>query len=215
MWNEVLFVLLMFLGTMNCNNLVVSGRPLLHGITNKESTVSKVLEHELKVAASADEVWSVYGSPELPMHLLEMLPGSFEKVKITGDGGVGTIIDLTFPPGEFPHAYKEKFVFIDHKLRILKVQIIDGDYANLGVTYYMDTIIVVETGPDSCVIKSSMEYYVKPEFANIVEPLIDTVSVASMAEAVAKKVLEEKHKSSEENPSITTPFGPTQERGQN
>ncbi|PIA58613.1 hypothetical protein AQUCO_00500507v1 [Aquilegia coerulea] len=193
----VLFVFLMFLGTINCQKFILTGRPLLHhqGILNEVSTVTKRLANELKVAASADEVWSVESSNEIPKHLKDLLPDTFEKVEIIGDGGLGTTIDMTFPPGWFPHQYKEKFVLIDDKLRIKKVQLIEGGYLNLGVTYYMDTIQVVPTGPDSCVIKSSTEYHVKPEFLKIVEPLITTGPVDAMADVIAKIALERKYKS--------------------
>ncbi|KAF9595526.1 hypothetical protein IFM89_000614 [Coptis chinensis] len=191
----VLVVFLMFIGTINCERLIFNGRPLLHRVTNEETVM---LYHELEVAASADEVWSVEGSPELGLHLPDLLPaGIFAKFEITGDGGEGSILDMTFPPGQFPHHYREKFVFFDHKNRYKLVEMIDGDFFDLGVTYYMDTIRVVATGPDSCVIKSSTEYHVKPEFAKIVKPLIDTVPLAIMSEAIAKVVLEHKHKSSE------------------
>uniref|UniRef100_UPI00017BAF2D S-NORCOCLAURINE SYNTHASE n=1 Tax=Thalictrum flavum TaxID=150094 RepID=UPI00017BAF2D len=177
--------------------LILTGRPFLHhqGIINQVSTVTKVIHHELEVAASADDIWTVYSWPGLAKHLPDLLPGAFEKLEIIGDGGVGTILDMTFVPGEFPHEYKEKFILVDNEHRLKKVQMIEGGYLDLGVTYYMDTIHVVPTGKDSCVIKSSTEYHVKPEFVKIVEPLITTGPLAAMADAISKLVLEHKSKS--------------------
>ncbi|KAF5200243.1 S-norcoclaurine synthase [Thalictrum thalictroides] len=206
---EAILVFLMFLGTINCQKLILTGRPFLHHhdiIINQVSTVTKGVHHELKVAASADDIWGVYSSPDLAKHLPDLLPGAFEKLEIIGDGGVGTILDMTFPPGEFPHEYKEKFILVDNVHRLKKVQMIEGGYLDLGVTYYMDTIQVLPTGTDSCIIISSTEYHVKPEFVKIVEPLITTGPLAAMADAISKLVLAGKHISNSDKivASITT-----------
>ena len=60
---------------------------------------SKVHEHETDIPAS--ELWAIYDTL-LPAKLLpELLPHVFAKVElISGDGGVGTILKLIFPPGE-------------------------------------------------------------------------------------------------------------------
>nr|AIT42265.1 norcoclaurine synthase [Sinopodophyllum hexandrum] len=171
------------------------GRPLLESKLYRKSTIQKVLHHESTVAASAEEVWQVYSSPELPKHLSELLPGAFEKVEIFGDGGVGTILEMVFPPGEIPQSYKEKFVLIDDERRLKKVEMIEGGYLDMGVTFYMDTIHIVATGCNSCIIKSSTEYYVKPEFADKVQPLITTAPLEAMDEAITKIVLANKNKS--------------------
>ena len=56
---------------------------------------SKVHEHEADVPAS--ELWAIYGT----LRATELLPQLLAKVDlVSGDGGVGTILQLTFPPGE-------------------------------------------------------------------------------------------------------------------
>lgn len=56
--------------------------------------------HELEVKVSASEAWDLYGSLELAKFVEQALPNLIEKVElIQGDGGVGTILKLTFASG--------------------------------------------------------------------------------------------------------------------
>ena len=60
---------------------------------------SKVHEHETDVPAS--ELWAIYGSLLATKLLPELLPHVLAKVElVSGDGGVGTILKLIFPPRE-------------------------------------------------------------------------------------------------------------------
>jgi hypothetical protein len=62
---------------------------------------SKVHEHETDVPAS--DLWAIYGTLRAAELLPELLPDVLAKVElVSGDGGVGTILQLTFPPGEVP-----------------------------------------------------------------------------------------------------------------
>ncbi|OVA02905.1 Bet v I domain [Macleaya cordata] len=144
----------------------------------------KELTHEMEVPTSADSIWAVYSSPDIPRLLKEvLLPGVFEKLDvIAGDGGVGTVLDIAFPPGAVPRSYKEKFVKINHEKRLKEVEMIEGGYLDMGCTFYMDKIHVLEKGPNSCVIESAIIYEVKDEYAEVVAPLITTEPLASMAE---------------------------------
>jgi hypothetical protein len=60
---------------------------------------SKVHEHETDVPAS--ELWAIYGTLRAAELLPQLLPQVLTKADVvSGDGGVGTILQLTFPPGE-------------------------------------------------------------------------------------------------------------------
>ncbi|KAE8814251.1 S-norcoclaurine synthase [Hordeum vulgare] len=57
--------------------------------------------HELKSSLSAAEVWEVYGGVLLGQLIPQLLPDVLSKVEVVvGDGGVGTVLRLTFPPGD-------------------------------------------------------------------------------------------------------------------
>jgi hypothetical protein len=57
--------------------------------------------HELETDIPASELWEVYGTLRASELLPELLPEVLAKVDVdSGDGGVGTILQLTFAPGE-------------------------------------------------------------------------------------------------------------------
>lgn len=58
------------------------------------------LSHEVEVKVPASEAWELYSTLRLAKLVGEELSTLFDKIEtIEGDGGVGTIIKLTFPPG--------------------------------------------------------------------------------------------------------------------
>lgn len=57
--------------------------------------------HELEVGLPAGQVWGVYGTLRLGQLVVELLPNVIQKLDIVeGDGGVGTVLHLTFPTGK-------------------------------------------------------------------------------------------------------------------
>ncbi|KAI3972382.1 hypothetical protein MKW92_027298 [Papaver armeniacum] len=161
-------------------------------ILNKQSVVKKEIRYDLEVPTSADSIWSVYSCPDIPRLLRDvLLPGVFEKLDvIKGNGGVGTVLDIVFPPGAVPRSYKEKFVTIDREKRLKEVIMIEGGYLDMGCTFYLDRIHVVEKTPSSCVIESSIVYEVKEEYADAMSKLITTEPLKSMAEVISNYVIQ-------------------------
>ncbi|KAI3919357.1 hypothetical protein MKX01_038827 [Papaver californicum] len=162
-------------------------------ILNKQSLVKKEIRYDLEVPTSADFIWSVYSSPDIPRLLRDvLLPGVFEKLDvIEGNGGVGTVLDIVFPPGAVPRRYKEKFVNINHEKRLKEVIMIEGGYLDMGCTFYLDRIHVIEKTSKSCVIKSSVVYEVKQECADAMSKLITTEPLKSMAEVISNYAIKQ------------------------
>ncbi|OVA02899.1 Bet v I domain [Macleaya cordata] len=151
------------------------------------------LINKFDVAAPADAIWAVYSSPTLPKLVVELLPGVFDRIEIVqGDGRLGTVLHLVYPPGSVPLSYKEKFVTIDHHRRLKEVQQIEGGYLEMGCTFYMDSFEILEKDCDSCTIKSVTKYEVNDERAPDVSPLISVDSLVTMARAISKYVLDKK-----------------------
>ncbi|KAI3996839.1 hypothetical protein MKX01_021115 [Papaver californicum] len=157
----------------------------------KKTLMRKEITYEMEVPTSADSIWEIYSSPEIPRLLRDvLLPGVFEKLDIIeGDGSVGTVLDIAFPLGAVPRSYKEKFVKFNHEKRLKEVIMVEGGYLDIGCTYYMDRIHVLEKTPNSCVIESSIVYEVKEENANRISKLITTEPLKSMAEVISSYVL--------------------------
>ncbi|RZC43430.1 hypothetical protein C5167_036379 [Papaver somniferum] len=153
--------------------------------------MEKVIRYDLEVPTSADSIWAVYGSPDIPRLLRDvLLPDVFEKLDvIEGDGGVGTVLQVVFHPGAVPRSYKERFETVDHEKRLMEVSIIEGGYLDMGCTFYLNRIHVLEKTSKSCVIKSSIVYRVEEECADVMSKLITTIQLESMAEVVSNYVL--------------------------
>lgn len=58
------------------------------------------LEHELEMHVPAREVWDLFGTLRIGQFVEQEMTELFQKVElIEGDGGVGTVLKLTFAPG--------------------------------------------------------------------------------------------------------------------
>nr|AFK48011.1 unknown [Lotus japonicus] len=125
------------------------------------------LEHELEMHVPASEVWDLFGTLRIGQFVEQEMTELFQKVElIEGDGGVGTVLKLTFAPGiPGPTSYKEKFTKIDNEKRIKEVEVVEGGYLEHGFTLYRVTFHVIEKGEDSSALKSTIEYEVREEDA--------------------------------------------------
>ncbi|KAJ1406697.1 START-like domain superfamily [Sesbania bispinosa] len=143
------------------------------------------LEHELELHVPASEAWDLFGTLQIGKLVEKEMPELFQKVELTeGDGGVGTVLKLTFTPGiPGPASYKEKFTKIDNEKRIKETEVVEGGYLELGFTLFRVRFEVIEKGEDSSIIKSTIEYEVKEEdkanasFVSI-QPVANIVEVA-------------------------------------
>ncbi|RLM84796.1 S-norcoclaurine synthase-like [Panicum miliaceum] len=152
---------------------------------------SKVHEHETDVPAS--DLWAIYGTLRAAELLPELLPHVLAKVEvISGDGGVGTILQLTFPPG-IPglESYKEKFTKVDNENYIKEAQAIGGDILKLGFLSYMVRFEVIAKGPDLSVIRSTVEYEIDDAHPEL-EEMVSTAPLAATAEKFSEHAKEKK-----------------------
>ncbi|KAL5054970.1 hypothetical protein RYX36_035652 [Vicia faba] len=144
--------------------------------------MSGQVEHELELEVPASEAWELIGTLGIAKLLGEEMPELFQKVEIVeGDGGVGTILNLTFTPGiPGPASYKEKFTKVDNEKLIKETEVVEGGYLDIGFTLFRVRLQVIEKGKESSIVKASIEYEVK-EAANAalvsIEPLANIVQV--------------------------------------
>ncbi|MED6148741.1 hypothetical protein PIB30_055747 [Stylosanthes scabra] len=147
------------------------------------------LEHELELDVAASEAWNLFGTIEIAKFVEKEMPQVFQKVElIEGDGGLGTVLKLTFVPGiPGPPSYKEKFTKIDNEKRIKETEVVEGGYLELGFTLFRVKFEVIEKGEDSSIIKSTIEYELKEEHAANAS-LVSTQILANIAQ-LAKNYL--------------------------
>ncbi|KAI9110628.1 hypothetical protein K1719_018494 [Acacia pycnantha] len=127
--------------------------------------MSGKLEHELELDVPARDAWDLYGTIRLGQFVQKEMPSLFQKVEpVEGDGGVGTILKLTFVPGTpGPAFYKEKFTKVDDENRIKETEVVEGGYLELGFSLFRVRLEVIEKGEESSIIKSTVEYELKED----------------------------------------------------
>ncbi|XP_031261999.1 S-norcoclaurine synthase 2-like [Pistacia vera] len=151
------------------------------------------LSQDTVVAAAASAVWDVYRGLELGRLVNQLLPDVLGKVEvIEGDGSVGTILKVTFPPGTPGTGYmKEIFTKIDEEKRVKEAETIEGGFKALGFNVYRARFEIIEKDSATSVIRSTIEYEVDDELANLASH-VTTKQVEILAEAIGKQLCEKK-----------------------
>nr|GMD64072.1 S-norcoclaurine synthase 2-like [Ipomoea batatas] len=136
-------------------------------LPRRSKMVFGAVSDEMEVKAPAAEAWKVYSTLQLAKLVVETRPDLVEKFEvIEGDGGVGTILKLSFPASTPVFTYsKEKFTVVDNKKRVKEVEVIEGGYMNLGFTLFRVRFEIIEKDESTCVTKTTIEYEVKEESA--------------------------------------------------
>ncbi|KAJ7982653.1 S-norcoclaurine synthase-like [Quillaja saponaria] len=122
------------------------------------------VSHELELNVQASHAWELYGTLGLARLAEKELPDYFQKIDLLeGDGGVGTVLKLTFAPGVPETTAKEKFTKIDNEKRIKEVETIEGGYLDSGFRFHRTRFEVIEKGNDSSVVVTTIDYQLKDE----------------------------------------------------
>ncbi|XP_059667427.1 norbelladine synthase-like [Cornus florida] len=144
------------------------------------------VSEEMEVQVSAKEVWELYGTHRLIKFVEEELTDVIHKLEIVqGDGGAGTILKITFPPGKSTFSsYKEKLIKIDNEKRVKEAEVIEGGYLDLGFTLYKVRFEVMEKSENCCISKFTIEYEIKEEAAAnasmvSIKPLVNIMGIAA------------------------------------
>ncbi|XXG66675.1 hypothetical protein AAC387_Pa06g0202 [Persea americana] len=149
------------------------------------------VSHELEVGAPAAVVWETYGTLQLGKLAVKLLPNIFQDIQAEGDGGVGTVLSLTFAPGSPAFAvYKEKFTKIDHENRVKETEVVEGGFLDLGFLLYRVRLQVLEKGSDLSIIQSTIEYELAEESAANAS-LVSTDSLVAIAGVIGNHLAEE------------------------
>ncbi|CAN6228188.1 unnamed protein product [Urochloa humidicola] len=142
----------------------------------------------------ASELWGIYAGLGFVQLFHKLLPRVLRKV------GVGTVLQVTLAsPGEDPAGgreltYQEEFVRIDSEKRVKETLAIQGDVLKLGFTKYVTRLEVIEKGPCSSAIRSTLEYEFPDEHPEI-EDAASTAPLAAAAESIVQYVKEQKQAS--------------------
>ncbi|GAB4826430.1 hypothetical protein Ancab_009295 [Ancistrocladus abbreviatus] len=124
--------------------------------------------HELEMKVPPSKAWELYGTLELAKFCEQKLTIMDEIRVVEGDGGAGTVLQIIFAPGtQGPASYKEKFTKIDNDKRVKEVEAVEGGFLDAGFTLYRVRFEVIDKDSnDSCIVRSTIEYELKQEFAS-------------------------------------------------
>lgn len=159
--------------------------------------------HEFETGLPTAEVWEVYGGLLAGQLIPQLLPDMFSKVELVeGDGGVGTVLLVTFPPGtpglEF---FKEEFIKVDNENYIKEVNVIEGGFLNHGFPKYLVRIEIIGKTDKTSIIRSTIEYKLDDDHTSNTS-FVSTSGLATIAEAITKYIKEQK--SAEQAPKQTS-----------
>jgi hypothetical protein len=87
--------------------------------------------------------------------------------------------------------YTEKLTKVDNKNYIKEAESIDGDILKLGFLYYMVRCEIIEKGPTSSVIRSTVEYEIDAGRQEL-EAMVSTAILAAIAESLVGYIKLEK-----------------------
>ncbi|MBA0660952.1 hypothetical protein Goklo_012890, partial [Gossypium klotzschianum] len=131
-----------------------------NGVNSREL---KHITKELEVNAPASEAWELYRNLGLINLIDRKLTNIFQSTEVLkGDGGVGTVVKLTFVPGN--SSYTEKFTVIDDQRRVKETKGLEGDCLAIGCSVQIIEFEIIEKSQNSSIIKSTISYAVKEEF---------------------------------------------------
>ncbi|KAI8032309.1 S-norcoclaurine synthase 2 [Camellia lanceoleosa] len=125
------------------------------------------VSEEIEVNVPASQAWELYGTLQLAKFIGEELPNVIDKIEVVqGDGGVGTILNIIFPPGTPGFSsYKEKFTKVDDEKRVKETEVVEGGYLDFGFSLFRVRLEIIEKGEESCITRSTIEYEVKEDAA--------------------------------------------------
>ncbi|CAL5323525.1 unnamed protein product [Camellia sinensis] len=149
------------------------------------------VSEEMEVKVSASKAWELYGTLQLAKLVEQVLPNVLEKIEIVqGDGGVGTILNLVFPPGTPGglSSYKEKFTKVDDEKRVKETEVVEGGYLDLGFTLYRVRFEIIEKGEESCITRTTVEYDAKEEVAAMAPSMISIQPFVLLMEAASNSL---------------------------
>ncbi|CAL5025688.1 unnamed protein product [Urochloa decumbens] len=140
--------------------------------------------HEYETELPAADVWEVYGGLLVGQLVPQLVPEVYPKVELVeGDGGVGTVFLVSFPP--------EKFVKTDNENYIKEALIIEGGFLDHGFRKYLIRIEIIGKEEKASIIRSTIEYEVDDEHKD--NPPVASISgLAAIAEAMAKYIKEKR-----------------------
>ncbi|EOY10116.1 MLP-like protein 423, putative [Theobroma cacao] len=149
------------------------------------------LSQDTAVEVPAAVIWDVYRGLQLGKLADELLGDVVGKVEVVqGDGGVGTIVKVTFPPGTPGPGYmKERITIIDDEIRLKEAETIEGGFKDVGFDVYRMRLQILEKDAESSIVRSSVDYEIDDKLQELASQAT-TKPMEILAEVVGKYLKE-------------------------
>ncbi|KAK6243774.1 hypothetical protein QUC31_010183 [Theobroma cacao] len=149
------------------------------------------LSQDTAAEVPAAVIWDVYRGLQLGKLADELLGDVVGKVEVVqGDGGVGTIVKVTFPPGTPGPGYmKERITIIDDEIRLKEGETIEGGFKDVGFDVYRMRLQILEKDAESSIVRSSVDYEIDDKLQELASQAT-TKPMEILAEVVGKYLKE-------------------------
>uniref|UniRef100_A0A3Q7I219 Bet v I/Major latex protein domain-containing protein n=1 Tax=Solanum lycopersicum TaxID=4081 RepID=A0A3Q7I219_SOLLC len=174
-------------------NLLLTTHAILPSVAAAEAAEIRLQNGVAACLFPHSEAWKVYGTLQLANIVVKELPHVLHKVDvIEGDGGTGTVLKLTFPPGTPLFTYsKERFTVVDDEKKVKVALVVEGGILDHGFTFFQVRFDVIEKSETTCITKATIEYEVKEEAAANVS-FVSIQTFVTIMEAVAMYLTQQK-----------------------
>ncbi|XVE68715.1 hypothetical protein DITRI_Ditri09bG0091500 [Diplodiscus trichospermus] len=152
------------------------------------------LSRDTLVDVPAAVVWDFNSGLELGRLVNEQLTDVIGRVEfLEGDGGVGTTVKITYPPGSPESGYViERFIKIDNENRVKEAEVIEGGYKALGLDHFVFRSQILEKDSESCIIMSSAEYEGDDKLVEVASSHVSVKPLEIVVETIVKHLNEKK-----------------------
>ncbi|XP_020199200.1 norbelladine synthase [Aegilops tauschii subsp. strangulata] len=149
--------------------------------------------HEFETGLPAADVWEIYGGLRIGQLVPELLPDMLKKVELVdGDGGVGTVLHLTYSPGIPGFEYqKEKFIKIDNENYVKGALVVEGGVLDHGFQKCLVRFEIIGQTNETSAIRSTIEYEIDDDKTDNAS-FVSTSGVAHIAEAITNYIKAQK-----------------------
>ncbi|KAM3303016.1 hypothetical protein P3S67_014046 [Capsicum chacoense] len=190
-------------------NLLLTTHVILPCVAAAEAAEIRLQNGFVACLFPHSEAWKVYGTLQLANIVVKELPHGCRgtttglnrstpahillKVDvIEGDGGIGTVLKLTFPPGTPLFTYsKKKFTVMEYENRVKVALLVEGGLLDHGFTFFQVHLDVIEKSETTCSTRAAIDYEVKEEAAANVS-FVSIQTFLTIVETVANYLIQQK-----------------------
>lgn len=148
---------------------------LIISVSVLEEEFSGKVVTDMEVNLPADELWVVFRSPDYLKLLGRLAPDFYRTVTyVSGDGGVGTIVNITIQPERGGGYWFVQITKLDDKTKTRVLTHRQGNFRNAGFTVFESEYNIIKKGKASSVVRMTFSFELKQESLSNVSLVLTT-----------------------------------------